>query len=106
MRYRNYIIQLKDKSAFYVSEEDGKKSIGHYANGKAIFVRGRMIAHALVGVIRPCNVEEDNEAEEVKQTEKRILEIESGELKITKSGDKFLLISSKTDDESMQKMLT
>lgn len=100
MRFRNYLIQLKDRSAFYVTEEDGKMAMAAYAKGNALFVRGRMIAHALVAVIRPCNVEEDQESIEFIEREERDRKLSDGTLQLTESktenGVQYLLNDSST----------
>ena len=106
MRFRNYIIHLADKSSFYVSGNDGIEAMKAFAKGHAVLVRGRCIAHHMISIIKPCNATEDEEAEEVIRHDEEDMKFITGELKIEKSGDKYLLISSSSPQNvQVQKLL-
>lgn len=77
-----------------------------FVNGKSIFVRGRIIAHAMIAVLRPCNVIEDEEAIENIEREEREEKISDGKLQLKegRSAKTFQLVDTSTaaDGKSLQ----
>lgn len=85
MRFRNYIVQMADRTAFYVTEKDGISAMKAFAQGQAVIVRGRCVAHHMISVIRPCNAIEAQEADETIRNEDRAKLFRDGVLKLEES---------------------
>ena len=81
MKYsRNYIIALADRTSFYVPNKDGKAALDMWSQGKPIVVRGCGYAHHMVSVIRPCNFEEEQAANDELELEGRREALTSGKV--------------------------
>lgn len=90
---------MADRTALYLSKEDGIKAMTAHSNGESIFVRGRYISNHFVSQIRPCSFEEEEEAIIQTENEKRSLAFREGRLKIKEKkcedGLKFELTGDK-----------
>lgn len=98
---RHYLCQLADRTALYLSKEDGIKAMTAHSNGESLFVRGRYISNHFVSQIRPCSFEEEEEATIQTENEKRSLAFREGKLKIEEKKDKEGLKFELTGDKKV-----
>lgn len=64
-----FLVQLADKTSFYLSEKEGKEAMSSWSMGDNIICRKGAFAHYLISSIRPLRVGDELHADCVEQEE-------------------------------------